>query len=180
MKGKALTLTWLPTRLETDSLPLGGRFGLNHRQSPCVLTIFVTLRKWFQFHRIRGIIYVRYAYCREVKKSFVKNLRMGDKGKSFEENLGMGEWAPLPACRSSCTPLPPLCVCLPMTRRAPLCVPATCRRWLCVPAVCVCRRCARITNDPSVSNINDQQVSKNQPEGGPITFSFSIVSDYVL
>jgi hypothetical protein len=25
-------------------------------------------------------------------------------GKSFEENLGMGEWAPLPPCRSSATP----------------------------------------------------------------------------
>ena len=39
------------------------------------------------------IIYVQYAYCRKVKKSFVKN-------------LGMSEWAPLPACRSSATPLP--------------------------------------------------------------------------
>ena len=26
----------LPTRLGTNSLPFGGRFGLNHRQSPCV------------------------------------------------------------------------------------------------------------------------------------------------
>ena len=52
------------------------------------------------------IIYVRYAYCRKVKKSFVKNLDLGEWGKSFDENLGMSEWAPLPACRSSATPLP--------------------------------------------------------------------------
>ena len=37
------------------------------------------------------IIYILFAYCRKVKKS-------------FEENLGMGEWAPLPPCRSSATP----------------------------------------------------------------------------
>jgi hypothetical protein len=35
------------------------------------------------------IIYINYWYCREVKKSFEKNLRMGEWGKSFKENLGM-------------------------------------------------------------------------------------------
>jgi len=39
--------------------------------------------------------------------------------------------------------------------------------------------CARV-NDPSVSNINDQRVSKKSPEGGPINLSFSIVCAYAV
>ena len=37
------------------------------------------------------IIYILFSYCRLVKKSFI-------------ENLGMGEWAPLPPSPSSATP----------------------------------------------------------------------------
>ena len=53
------------------------------------------------------IIYILYAYCREVKKSFVKNLGLVYLGyKSFEENLDLGEWAPPRNPCSSPTPSP--------------------------------------------------------------------------
>ena len=57
-----------------------------------------------------------------VRESYKKNLGMGVVVRSkevFKKILTMGEWAPLPPCRSSPTP-PPLCVSL---LRARACVP---------------------------------------------------------
>jgi len=45
-----------------------------------------------------------------VRESYKKNLGMGVVVRSkevFKKILTMGEWAPLPPCRSSATPLPP-------------------------------------------------------------------------
>jgi len=125
------------------------------------------------------IIYILFEYCRLVKKSYVKN-------------LGMGEWAPLPPCRSSATPsrlLHPYAIHtpgggyqrVPAIKCASYCVPVTCKRWLCVCLADVLALCCvpELMTRRSVI-VNDQRVSKKSPEGGPITLSFSIVCAYAV
>ena len=109
------------------------------------------------------------------------------------KNLGMGEWAPPPCLPFQ--PYPPsrplgkgtvgygchqmralsvsVCVCLLVRAGAVL---AAVRAWWLLWWLSVCAR----VNDPSVSNINDQRVSKKSPEGGPINLSFSIVCAYAV
>jgi len=115
---------------------------------------------------------------------------MEDWGKKFWRKFGNGiprlrkviwkiwEWVSGPPSPPALPALPPLPACVTHTHtRGGItreCLLSDARAVCVAQALAVClvwclSVCARV-NDPSVSNINDQWVSKKSPEGGPIIF----------
>jgi len=109
MKGKALTLTRLPTRLEiaTDfsrnwftaftAIPMRVDHIRDATQMVSIPPYSMELKICVDYKhvvaRLEKVLKKIWDWYTQVKKSYM-------------ENLGLGEWAPLPDCRSSATPHP--------------------------------------------------------------------------